>query len=388
VSTLAVEYFAADHLGYGRMGLQVHAALERAGVTVTTDSLDGTSDTQLSIKIPPLCKRWLDGQRRIIWTMYETTECPAEFRDLHEFEQVIVPCQANFEAFSKWHPNVVVVPLAVDDRWQYRQPMLTDRFTFLASGSEYRKGLDVAAEAFIAAFPGRDDVELVMKTPTTRLHGLPSDPRFRFVDGFLSAEDEVALYASANCYVGMSRGEGFGMMPLQAIVQGTPTLLSSGHGHGEFERFGIPVETTLQPADHYRLYGEAGDWWEPSVDDCVDKMRDVVDNYSNHVHRAKRNAVEAGRLFTWDNTVDRLLDVIGEAGPYTGSGQIREVDPLMVTVRVTQPVRADIGAYKIDYQPGVEYWCHPDVKRVLRDAGYVDDATWHDFRMRRAKDVS
>ena len=388
MSRLAVEYFGADHLGYGRMGLQVHAALERAGVDVTMDSLDGTADTQLSIKIPPLCKRWLDGQRRIIWTMYETTECPAEFRDLHEFDQIIVPCDANFEAFSKWHDNVHVVPLAVDDRWQYRKPVLGDKFTFLASGSEYRKGLDVAAAAFIAAFPGRDDVELVMKTPTTRLHGLPSDPRFRFVDGFISAEEEVELYASANCYVGLSRGEGFGMMPLQAIVQGTPTILSSGHGHGMFEQYGVPVETRLEPADHYRLYGEAGEWWEPSLDDAVDKMRDVVDNYTVHVRRATKNAKTAGRLFTWDATVERLLDVIGGFGPYTGSGQVREVTPLMVTVEVNKPIVADIGQYHIDYKPGVEYWCHPDVKRVLRDAGYVDTDKWHDFRMRRAEDVS
>jgi hypothetical protein len=28
------------------------------------------------------------------------------------------------------------------------------------------------------------------------------------------------------------------------------------------------------------------------------------------------------------------------------------------------------------------------VKRVLRDAGYVDTDKWHDFRMRRAEDVS
>lgn len=388
MSTLAVEYFPADHLGYGRMGLQVHAGLLRAGVQVTTNSLDKTADTCLSIKIPPLCKRFLDGQRRMLWTMYETTECPAEFRDLHEFEQIIVPCQANFEAFSKWHDNVAVVPLAVDDRWQYRKPVLGDKFTFLASGSEYRKGLDVAAQAFIKAFPGRDDVALVLKTPTTRLHQLPSDPRFRLVDGFLSAEAEVELYASANCYVGLSRGEGFGMMPLQAIVQGTPTLLSAGHGHAEFQKYGIPVDTVLQTADHYKLYGEAGDWWEPVLDDAVDKMRAVVDNYDAEVRKASRNAQIAGRLFTWDATVDRLLDVIGDYGPYTGSGKVCKTSPLMVTVYVNKPIKADIGKYSIDYQPGVEYWCHPDVKRVLRDAGYVADGSWHDFRMRRAEDVS
>ena len=380
--SLAVEYFPADHLGYGRMGLQMHRALERAGVEVTTNPMDGSAGTAVYIKIPPLCKRWLQGQRRIIWTMYETTEVPTEFRDLHEFDMVVVPCEANREAFSRWHPDVRVVPLAVDDRWSYRKPPVEGPFTVLASGSEFRKGLDLACEVFRKAFPGNSDVRLVLKTPTQMTFGLPSDPRFQHVTGFLTAEEEVALYASANVYLGMSRGEGFGMMPLQAIVQGTPTIMSAGHGHAMFEQFGIPVETTLVPATEYKLYGEAGDWWLPDVDDAVDKLRYVYDNYTHHVACAKKDASKAAKTFTWDRSAALLMSHIGEFGAYTGSGEVCYPKPRDVWVVAKVDIHADIGPYRVDIVEHEGRWVPPDVKRVLRDADAITDDSWHDWRQR------
>ena len=382
VSRLALEYFAADHLGYGRMGLQIHRALERAGIDVTTDSLDGSAETALYIKIPPLCKRWLESQQRIIWTMYETTEVPTEFRDLHEFDMVVVPCEANREAFSRWHHDVVTVPLAVDERWKYRKPVVDGPFTVLASGSEFRKGLDLACDVFRKAFPNNNDVRLLLKAPTQMTFGLPVDPRFQMVSGFLTADEEVALYASANVYLGMSRGEGFGMMPLQAIVQGTPTIMSAGHGHAMFEQFGISVDTNLVPAVEYKLYGEAGDWWLPSVDDAVDKLRYVYDNYTHHVAAAKKNALKAAKTFTWDASAKLLLSHLGLLRLYQGSGKVCFPEPRDVWVVAKVDVHADIGPYRVDIVQGDGRWVPPDVKRVLRDADAITDDSWHDWRQR------
>lgn len=375
--TIAVSYWDMDHEGYGRMGREIHFAFERLGVEATADVMDGSADTVLFCKIPPQAKQWLEGQRPLMFTMFETTVWPVLFRDMHMFDTVFVPCEANRVAASEWHDNVHVVPLAVDKRWRLRKPSISGRFRIMSSGSQMRKGLDLTQQAFLEAFGNNDDVELVLKTPHKSQVPILNHPRISQVNGVLSAEDEVALYESANIYLGLSRGEGFGMMPLQAIVQGTPTIMSAGHGHDMFAKYATTVETTLVPAVNYDMYGVCGDWWESDVDDAVDKLRWVYDNYDSHVAAAAKNARKAAKEFTWDNTAQKLLDVIGDHGPYQGSGQVQFPEWRHVAIEVTSPINADIGPYRIEYVPGVRYWAHPSVKQSLRDAGFISDEVWN-----------
>jgi hypothetical protein len=381
--TVAVSYIDLDAEGYGRMGREIFFAMQRMGVEVTDDLFDGSADTVLFCKIPTMAKSWLEGQRRTILTMFETTVWPVAFRDLHEFETVFVPCHANKQAVDEWHDNVHVVPLGIDDRWEYRKPKVDGRFRIFTSGSQYRKGLDLACEAFKKAFPHNNDVELVLKTPHgfQTMYGnqipLPSDNRFTRVQGVLSAEDEVELYKSANIYFGMSRGEGFGMMPLQAIIQGTPTIISAGHGHAMFSKYASTVDTTLVPATSYDMYGEAGDWWEPSVDDAVDKLRDMYNNYDKWVRKTRTYAKKAKLEFTWENTATKLLNLIGDHGPYEGPRTVQYPDFHEVQIQVTQPIRADIGLIHVDFTPGNDYWVLPHVKQALRDAGFINDRVWN-----------
>jgi glycosyltransferase involved in cell wall biosynthesis len=375
--TVALSYWDMDAEGYGRMGREIHFAMERLGVSVTANPLDRTADTVLFCKIPPQAKQWLRGQRVNILTMFETTVWPLQFRDMHVFETVFVPCEANRVAAAEWHPDVRVVPLAVDDRWRYRKPKVNGRFRIMSSGSQLRKGLDLASDAFIKAFGNNDDVELVLKTPHGSQAKIPNHSRISRVNGVLPAADEVALYESANIYLGLSRGEGFGMMPLQSIVQGTPTIMSAGHGHDMFAKYATTVDTSLVPAVSYDMYGVCGDWWESDVDDAVDKLRWVYDNYDNSVAQSAKHAKKAKKEFTWENTAQGLLNGIGEHGSYHGSGEVMRPVLREVAIEVTREITADIGPYRIEYAPGVRYWAPPSVKQSLRDGGYISDEVWN-----------
>jgi glycosyltransferase involved in cell wall biosynthesis len=373
------------------MGLELYAACQRAGVQMSAHATDGDATTVVHVMIPPMVKGWLDGQRPIIFTMYETTDCPAQFRSLQDFEQVLVPCEANVEAFSRWHPNVKRVPLGVDPKvWKQTARPDGGPFTFLTSGSEPRKGADVTAAAFRAAFPNDPDVRLLVKFPTSSPVSLPNDPRIQVVGGYLGHDEELALYASAHCYVGLSRGEGFGMMPLQAMAQGCPTILTDAHGHAEFAKYGLPVGFTLVPAASYMRYGEAGDWWEPSFDDAVEQMRHVRDNYDKELRRAVSNGKKVRAEFTWDRSAEQLLDAVGRdrLTPYTGSCAGRKRTELNVPVQVKSKVNPDIGNASYRFEPGVEYWVPANVKDVLRQAGYVTDESWQDWRYRAPEVVS
>lgn len=375
--TLAVSYLDDDAEGYGRMGREIYFAMQRMGVSVTNRPLDRLADTVLFCKLPMMAKKYLDGQRLTLLTMFETTVWPVQFRDMCPFDTVFVPCEANRVAAAEWHDDVRVANLAVDSRWQYRKPVVDGVFRVMSSGSQFRKGLDLTSEAFIKAFGHRDDVELVLKTPHGSQARIPDHPRIRRVAGVLSAADEVALYESANIYVGLSRGEGFGMMPLQAIVQGTPTLVSAGHGHAEYSRFATTVNTSLVSAWSYDMFGFCGDWWESDVDDAVDKLRDMYDRYDHYVAMHAKFARQAKKQFTWENTAATLLDGIGPHGPYRGSGRVVNQKFQDVLIEVTSRIVADIGPHHVDFVPGETYWAPLSVKQALRESGYITDEVWN-----------
>lgn len=363
-----------DRTGYGRMVQQLRAAFMRRGFAVDNDPATSEAEVVVFAMIPNQVKGWRQGARPVMFTMWETDELPLEFRGLAQFSNVLVPSKACAEAFSRFHPNVDVIPLGVDERWGF-QPRPTDGpFTFLTSGHERRKGWDATIEAFQKAFPGNDDVRLIIKGTlrNLELRAAAQDPRITVVEGYLSANDEIALYASANCYIGLSRGEGFGLMPLQAIRQGCPTIVSAGHGHAEYAQFAdAVVPTTMVPADNYGTFGAWGAWWEPDVAAAAKEMRLIYERYGIALDSIEARAVLVADIFTWDNTAAMVeLAIGGSFGTVTGDGWV-EPDRLEYGFEVNAPVKCDIGPHRVDAVPGDTVWFPANVYRTLADAGFV-----------------
>jgi len=391
-------------IGYGRLGVYLAKEIEKQGITVYDEIakaphsyvLDnprayesfgpkpegGLSNIVTWVSTPSHARGWWEGQTPILFTMFETTHLPTSFREnLHEFDTIVVPSKQNYDLFSRYHDNVRYVPLGVDtERWQFvERTMPTTRFNFMVAGRGQRKGTDLAYAAFRKCFPegswGDGPVPyLTMKAPR------PEDgfygERVEAVTGYLSAEDERALYANTHCYLGPSRGEGFGLQPLQAIVQGCPTILTNAHGHEAFAHLGMGLDYKLEKAGYF-VYGDSGDWWEPNFDELCDTMLWTYHNYQEAVDRARINAKLAAEEFTWKRTTDMFLDAVGrERLTALPKMPIKWHEPVgrLYKVVLIKHHTADIGGTIMAFEPGVEYRLPADVKRILFDAGLVDVA--------------
>lgn len=366
-----------DSTGYGRMGRQIRFGFERRGFQVDQDPGSSDAEVVVFVRIPPQVKGWRTGARAVLFTMYETDDLPWQYRGLRRYSNVLVPSKACAEAFSRWHPNVDVVPLGVDDRWEIRSRPVAGPFTFLTSGHERRKGWDATIAAFRHAFPDQPDVRLIVKAvrPSVELRAaVQSDPRISLVDGNLSAAAELDLYGSAHCYVGLSRGEGFGLMPLQALRSGCPIIISAGHGHAEYARYAdAVVPTTLVPSDKFSVFDQAGRWWEPDVDAAAREMRRLFDRYDDALSSVAERAGLVADLFTWDRTVEGIIRAVGgDFGSVSGDGWETPSKPL-VGFSVRTKLRADIGPWRLRLEPGETYWYPANVYRMLADGGWVTD---------------
>lgn len=386
-------------MGYGRYGTMLAAELERMGVEVF-DDLPPPPGRNYSSKIPvdsaksKICNVvcWVStpshsngywkGQYPVISTMWEASKLPESFREsMHDFALIIVPSPHNLELFSQYHDNVKFVPLGVDpQRWHFvkrRSP--SSFFNFLIGGSGPRKGTDLAYKAFRLLWPKEDSwgdgpiPRLIMKSPRGEEH---YGPRVQIIGGRISDEDEVALYADAHCYLQPSRGEGFGLQPLQAMAQGTPTILTDAHGHGSFAHLGWGLSSKLVKAQYF-IYGDAGEWWEPSLDDLCDRMRWIYDNYDAACERASQSAAVVAKEFTWRRTAERFVDAIGRdrlGMPYSGSGKWHELEQKKFLVITNRDWVANTVGRTHFFKKGEEYWEAAEVKRVLFEADLLDPA--------------
>jgi glycosyltransferase involved in cell wall biosynthesis len=389
----------SEAIGYGRYGVHLARELTKMGVDVydhlpEPDDLPPQRDLEhlahlntgraskicnvvAWISVPTHARGWHKGQYPVVSSMWESQSLPESFREsLHNFPLVIVPSHQNQELFSRYHDNVKFVPLGVDpDMWhQEQRPNVGATFRFLIGGSGPRKGTDLAYKAFRAAFPDRrhdgPTPVLVMKSPRAEGFG---GPNIEIVGGRIPAEAEVDLYASAHCYLQPSRGEGFGLQPLQALAQGCPTILTAAHGHDSFAHLGRGIPATPEPASYF-IYGDAGDWWEPDLDALVEEMRWIYDHYDQACADAARSAGVVAEEFTWARTAARFVDAIGAErlempasvdGWYTPDLRLYEV----VTNR---DWKCEVAGITYFFEQGRSYRELADIKRIAFESGILD----------------
>lgn len=391
-------YVPGQEIGYGRMGVYIADELARRGVVVFNDDNNPNghmtdSEKKLNNRFAPtdptnlLCYAsvpshmtgFWGGQHRAFITMWEAMTLPESFRDtFHQIDTMIVPSQQNVELFSRYHDNVHYMPLGVDPTlWHYIPPKPpTTYFNFLIGGRGTRKGVDLAFRAFREVFRG------VRNGPTPRLimksmkgHGDYYASNVEHVTGKLDPLAERDLYASAHCYLQPSRGEGFGLQPLQAIAVGRPTILTDAHGHASFSHLGLGIAAELEPSEYF-IYGDAGDWWEPSYDELCEQMWDVYKNWGVHFDRAKKSAEVVAERWTWANTTDRFIEILGDqmVRPYQGDGTWQNCDRKLYPVITSKDWSCDIAGRNLQFAAGQEYYETADVKRILFDAGLLDPA--------------
>lgn len=376
---LTCNYVDSSSIGYGRMGQRLVAALRRNGVDVQKGLEDGPTNCLTWMSTPSHARSWYEGQHNSIVTMWETRRLAEGMAEgLDNFELVMVPSAQNVELFSEHHHNVKLVLLGVDETWTYvprRAPEMF--FDFLIGGSGSRKGTDMAVDAFAKVFPGAEPrgdgpiPRLLMKNP--RREGF-AGPGIEVIGGKITDQEELDLYARAHCYLQPSRGEGFGMQPLQAIAQGCPTILTAAHGHASFAHLGYGIGSTSKEASYFS-HGYAGEWWEPNFDELCERMAWVYDNYDEAVAFAKTASEVARAEFTWDRSARMMIDAIGPDllnAPYTGSGEPVEAELRKYRVIVNRQWKADIAGVSYYFEPGVVYHEPADVLRILFDGGILD----------------
>lgn len=312
------------NVGYGYAGFHMVTALQRLGHTVPFK--DGEAKVQIHFSQPEWYE-FEEGQYKIGYTPWESTGLKEGWlREMNQLDELWTPSPL----IARWYKEAGVnVPIfvyehGVDHAWTNNRRRLEPGQTlrFLHHGEPApRKGGQMAVDAFREAFGNQKDVHLTIKshgTATVRaiekngdIYGTV-DEMFNNVSLYeeMMEEDElISMYQDHHVMVYPGYGEGFGLIPLQAMATGMPTICTGAWA--PYERLLVPelnLDATL--VDSPWPFMHPGKMYEPSFDDLVKAYRNVYTNYNKFAGKAFLNGYRVHQEYDWDTLTEKAFEHI------------------------------------------------------------------------------
>lgn len=285
------------------------------------------------LAIPPEIPR-VPAARRVAYTMWETDTLPDDPNRASEqwarllntwAEVVVVPCQVQKDLFLRGGVTVPVhvVPLGLDvGVFHYRERPPQRKFVIVSHGTltSRKSPVETLTRVCWAALGDKEDWLLILKTRAGQLGGgkftpIINDDRVVVINRDLSPDGLARLLQHASLGMYLSRWEGWGLAPREAMATGLPVIWTATSGHLEDcdEGYNIPVPVVGKvPLGQYE-----GGVDEPDFAYAAERLREEYDAW----HERGRGQSEmgtraaawmAGRR-SWEKCAEGLINVVQEA---------------------------------------------------------------------------
>jgi len=258
--------------------------------------------------------------------MFESDKIPADWHDyLGSADLVLVPSKWCQSVFKKSGIESQVVPLGYNDNVYFYKERINKReqrqnFTFLHYNAfNIRKGFPEVFKAFVKAFRQDEPVKMIFKTNLLQLP-LPITkekyPNIEIITGAMGDRELADLMGRSDCFVLPSRGEGFGVPPLETMATGMPAIIPNAHGFTEYFNSDYMYEVNVKetcPALYSRYKGQdTGNMVVCDIDHLAERMRFVYEHQDEALAKGKK-ASEYVKQWTIKNTALQLKKIIERA---------------------------------------------------------------------------
>ena len=307
-------------VGYGYAAVETITALNQKGIVVNWKV--EYPKVQISF-VQPDFYEGNNSQWRVGYTPWESSQIPIHWVEkMQTRDEIWTPTSYCKEVFEHYKVNDIirVVPHGIDPEiWKIENRFLRDKFVFFhVGGPTARKGGQRVVDAFLDLYEGNLDYILVMKSnevsearcisPMGTFGNVSAHPQILVIPDVLDIYDLVKLYNKAHCMVYPTNGEGFGLIPFQAIASGLPTICTNATGCKDFAELSVPLDS--KPTQGVGIH--LGSWVEPNKDDLRDKMKYVADNYDEVKEKTLHSARVIHNTQTWGHVAQQIIDLSGD----------------------------------------------------------------------------
>jgi GT2 family glycosyltransferase/glycosyltransferase involved in cell wall biosynthesis len=228
--------------------------------------------------------------------------------------------------------------------------------TFLAvtnSHDLYRYGTDILLKAMSERFRGRKDIRLIIKDygASSGNHQLKhwlrsfDGPSVEVIDRFLSKQELLDLYQSADFFLAPFRGEGFAMKVLDACAIGIPVIAPRATGPADYLNDRNCLDVPWNPVSVGECYDrECGivppgaRWVEPTVDGLAATLATAIERHSELRASAQTDAPRIRKDFSWHVVAERVVAALNDFQATRANSGLRiQAQPAEKTISMVMP---------------------------------------------------
>lgn len=286
---------------------------------------------------------------KIAYSMFETTEIPSPWvRILNEkFDAVVVPDKFYVQVYQDCGVNIPIfvlpIPMRLDAYYKHKIHIRDSSKPFVFGDASANKNPAVLVKAFAQAFGNNPSVKLVMRAnvilPRTEdaINRVISEFGLTNVSierGSLALKEFINKIASFDCYINLSKGEGFSFIPREALALGVPVIVTDNTASKTICKSGfvtaVPSLLRVPPIPNYMdLFNEpCGEQFDCDVADVVVALRDVYENYEKHLQKAQEGRQWVDQYFCRNKNLRKLYRTL--------------VKPKMVILGKTNKIGIDV----------------------------------------------
>jgi glycosyltransferase involved in cell wall biosynthesis len=257
----------------------------------------------------------IQNKKKIGYTVWETSKLPVEYvSNINSgVDEVWCPSNYNKEVFKssgviipiKVMPHVFLKKTLFDKKFIKIQDAANnlidnyDVYTFYSIGEfTERKGLEDLINCFCQTFTKKDKVRLIIKTHykdytdknkqfcvdkiKAILNNYADTPSIFYILDNLSEKELIALHSIGDCYVSLTKSEGFGLTIFDAFNYGKRIITTGYSGHIEYlgkTHSGLvnyKLDKVRNMQEFSTMYSEDTIWAYPNLETVKELMKSYI----------------------------------------------------------------------------------------------------------------
>lgn len=332
--------------GYSGASEQMAIALEESGIDVRLMQFRQVPYQNITIKGKKLLKKSfmlapvgicfsfpnaftsLINPIKIGYTEWETDKLPSIPCDwsgqtgnsvdiINKLNMLWVACNHNKKLFEREGVKIPieVIPHGVNpEQYPLMKRPKRKTFTFLMLGTlNLRKDPGMALNAFLSLFKDNPDVRIIFKTQSGGMGSIefPENKNIKIIDKLATHEDMISYYWEADAFVFPSRGEGFGLPPVEAMATGLPCIFTDHTGMSDYANpeinYPIKVGQKIPVVRYPKKWGNVGNWYVADYEDLKAKMKYVVEHREEAYKKGLKASEWVRNNLTYKHTAQKMI---------------------------------------------------------------------------------